>query len=196
MQAEAIDRVILETAQRLFMEEGYADVTMDGVASVAGVSKVTLYARHGSKEQLFRHLVEVTIARWSSEANEVDDIGGPAFVKLRARVRHVALSIANPEVVAFKRLLDSTRDRFPELSRAMYEVGFVPGNEALAALIEATAQERGMEVRDAPSVAALLVCALAGWHDTMGMSGEVTTRALIGFADRVLDVTLGGIGTW
>lgn len=46
------DRAILEAALRLIASEGYARMTMDRVASEAGVSKPTIYRRYDSKEDL------------------------------------------------------------------------------------------------------------------------------------------------
>jgi AcrR family transcriptional regulator len=44
---------MLESARALFAERGYADVTMDEVATAVGVTKPLLYNYYGNKEQLF-----------------------------------------------------------------------------------------------------------------------------------------------
>lgn len=46
------DRVILETTLRLIATEGYVRMSMDEIASEAGVSKSTIYLRYDSKEDL------------------------------------------------------------------------------------------------------------------------------------------------
>ncbi len=46
------DRVILEATLRLIASEGYSRMSMDRIASEAGVSKPTIYLRYDSKEDL------------------------------------------------------------------------------------------------------------------------------------------------
>jgi AcrR family transcriptional regulator len=48
----ACDAAILQAALDLFAEEGYAGVSIDGVAARAGVGKATIYRRYSSKAEL------------------------------------------------------------------------------------------------------------------------------------------------
>ena len=48
----ACDAAILQAALDAFVEEGYAGVSMEGVAARAGVGKATVYRRYSSKAQL------------------------------------------------------------------------------------------------------------------------------------------------
>ena len=54
-------RVILETATELFLRNGYLGTSMDEVASVAGVSKQTVYKHFADKEGLFQAIALATI---------------------------------------------------------------------------------------------------------------------------------------
>ncbi|MCA1824982.1 MAG: TetR/AcrR family transcriptional regulator, partial [Frankia sp.] len=49
---------LLDAATAVFATEGFDRATMDGIAGRAGVTKPTLYARFGSKEDLFAAAVE------------------------------------------------------------------------------------------------------------------------------------------
>src|SRR5436190_17580502 len=51
MDPEA-DRLILEAAKRLLHEQGYDRLTMDAVASLAGVARTTIYRRYRDKAEL------------------------------------------------------------------------------------------------------------------------------------------------
>jgi AcrR family transcriptional regulator len=51
-RSEAADAAIEEAVLGLLVDEGYAGVTMEGVAARAGVGKATLYRRWPTKEQL------------------------------------------------------------------------------------------------------------------------------------------------
>ncbi len=50
---------ILQAAKSLFVEQGYAGVSMDGIAALAGVSKLTVYSHFGDKETLFSEAIRV-----------------------------------------------------------------------------------------------------------------------------------------
>jgi AcrR family transcriptional regulator len=51
-RSEECDRAIESAALELLVEEGFAGMTMEGVASRAGVGKATVYRRWDTKEQL------------------------------------------------------------------------------------------------------------------------------------------------
>lgn len=46
-------QAILDAAKILFLSHGYANTSMDAVASEAGVSKLTVYSHFNDKETLF-----------------------------------------------------------------------------------------------------------------------------------------------
>lgn len=60
-QAERTHLLVLDAAERLFKERGYAGTSMAGVADEAGVSPESVYGHFGSKRgllgELFRHAV-------------------------------------------------------------------------------------------------------------------------------------------
>lgn len=51
-RSAAVDAAILDAALRLLSTEGYARMSMDGLAAEAGVSKATIYLRYRSKADL------------------------------------------------------------------------------------------------------------------------------------------------
>ncbi|TVR51087.1 MAG: TetR/AcrR family transcriptional regulator [Spirochaetaceae bacterium] len=51
-------RRLIERAKELFIAHGYRTVSVEQIAEAAGISKVTLYAYAGSKEELFIRCVE------------------------------------------------------------------------------------------------------------------------------------------
>ncbi len=54
---------ILEAAKRLFLEQGYQGVSMDQIATAAGVSKLTVYSHFGDKETLFSDAIAAKLRR-------------------------------------------------------------------------------------------------------------------------------------
>lgn len=90
---------------------------MDLVAAEAGVSKQTVYNHFGSKEELFRAIVEhvsgglleVLAGRDSARAD-------PAAI-LEAIVRRFLNLLLTPSYLALHRMLVAEAPRFPDLAR-------------------------------------------------------------------------------
>lgn len=59
------DDELLDGARLVFLSSGYHSATMDEIATAAGASKPTLYARFGDKEQVYRRAMQ----------RETDDLG-------------------------------------------------------------------------------------------------------------------------
>jgi AcrR family transcriptional regulator len=55
-------RSIARAARELFLERGYVGTTMAAIARAAGVSHETVYASIGTKAEVFRHLVEISLS--------------------------------------------------------------------------------------------------------------------------------------
>ncbi|WP_207455100.1 TetR/AcrR family transcriptional regulator [Azospirillum sp. SYSU D00513] len=114
---------ILEAAGKLFLENGYGAVSMDAVAKTANVSKATLYAHFGSKEELFRTMVACECHSYAQatiweEARRMEVAEG-----LRLLGRRFAALLMSPKALAGYRMVVGEAHRFPELARAFYEAG-------------------------------------------------------------------------
>ena len=195
-RAEAIDRAIIAVARHRFFADGFDNVSMEQVAADARVSKGTLYARHPSKESLFKAVINATVAGWSEEAGRNDallpkDLAG----RLRYHARTIARSSLRDDVQATRRLIVSTSHRFPQLSAAMHETGYRFIVDLLIGEIEAAAVRDDIPARDPENVAKLLVNALSDLHIQEGLTpeqGDAADR----FADRVVDLIMAGRAAW
>jgi len=58
---------ILQAARDLFMNNGFAGTSMDNLASVAGVSKATLYSHFADKYALYRAIIEDKVDDYQME---------------------------------------------------------------------------------------------------------------------------------
>jgi AcrR family transcriptional regulator len=61
------EQQLLELAEELFAERGYAGASMDELARRAGVTKPVVYELFGNKEGLFGACVDRSIERLSTE---------------------------------------------------------------------------------------------------------------------------------
>ncbi|WP_422777170.1 TetR/AcrR family transcriptional regulator [Pseudomonas mediterranea] len=131
-------QAILDAAKRLFIELGYANTSMDTVATEAGVSKLTVYSHFNDKETLFSAAV---IAKCEEQVP-------PLFFEWPEGVpiEHVLLNIArgfhqlvsSEESVNLHRLIMALGSQDPKLSAIFYQAGperMLSGMERLLAKV-------------------------------------------------------------
>jgi TetR/AcrR family transcriptional regulator, mexJK operon transcriptional repressor len=113
---------ILDAAADLFIAHGYGTVSMDAIARAAGVSKATLYAHFGSKDQLFATIIgEACQSNFAVKEFLTDD---PDVRTTLSRLGTRMLSFLLEErALAIHRVVISESLRFPELGRAFFESG-------------------------------------------------------------------------
>jgi TetR/AcrR family transcriptional repressor of mexJK operon len=125
---------ILDAATAIFLRDGYGAASLEAVASAAGVSKRTLYARFAGKPALFQVVVARLVSRWlpAFDAQMGQAHGLEATLLAAARVMLATALV--PEALALYRLLIAEIGRFPELGHIVHQAGAGVGNERLAAL--------------------------------------------------------------
>lgn len=116
---EGEDRIrhILDTARRVFFDQGYGSASLEGIASAAGVAKTTIYRHFGSKKALFERCLSEATATLRIQLAEASE---PHSVEecLRYMARCLLDVIYQPESIDLMRLLFAESSRFPELGRA------------------------------------------------------------------------------
>ena len=78
------ERQLLELAEALFAERGYAGASMDELARRAGVTKPVVYELFGSKDGLFGACVDRSIERLAAEISAAVHAEGEPAARLRA----------------------------------------------------------------------------------------------------------------
>jgi AcrR family transcriptional regulator len=88
-QAEETRRRIRAAADRLFLEHGYRDVSMDDIARAAGVARQTVFSAFGSKAGVLKDVLDVRLAG--------DD--APLSIAERPAARRMLASTDAPDAV-------------------------------------------------------------------------------------------------
>lgn len=114
---------IMDAAGTLFLEHGYSAVSMDAVAKKANVSKATLYAHFGSKEELFRAMVACECANSVMAGIWDDAMRLPAADGLRLIGKTFVRFIASPKALGLYRMVLGEVLRQPQLAQAFYDSG-------------------------------------------------------------------------
>ena len=184
----SIDR-ILQKAQELFSKKGYDATSVREICEAAGITKPTLYHFYGSKEGVYRAIVEGALERFRADLVSALAGGGTLRDRLVRMARsYVEATVREPDLARFIMALIHNP---PRSAPATDFVGFY---EAILAEVARTvdgAVLRG-EIREGPTDVRLLVF--------MGALGEAMHGHLLvgrpdltpALADTLVDTVLGG----
>jgi AcrR family transcriptional regulator len=89
-QASQTRMKILDAAQRLFAQRGYAASTVEAIASEAAVAVDTVYAIFGSKRELLKSLLDVRVGGDDAPVELLDRPGPQAVRTERNQARQLA----------------------------------------------------------------------------------------------------------
>jgi len=171
---------ILASAKALFLTAGYDGVNLDQVALRAEVARQTVYNNFGSKETLFRSVVE---QHWASF--RFDGVPGPPTVarqndpeaSLRRFAAALVAFVSETEQIAFTRLVVAESRRSPWIAEEFYRLGKQPLLTALTALLAQLTQAELLACPQ-PEVAAHqflgLVQEFVVWPQVMAIGPPVT----------------------
>ena len=93
---------ILNAATQLFVEQGYANISMDTIAKVAEVSKQTVYSHFGSKEELFAASIKQKCDSYQMLDLSVEHIDDPFDFLLNLARKFVCLVTSEAAVAVHK----------------------------------------------------------------------------------------------
>jgi AcrR family transcriptional regulator len=156
---------IQAAATQVFLAKGYPGTSMEEIATLAGVSKQTVYKHFDDKEQLFATIVLATTDRVDEVVRLAAD--GPTRTgdpdeDLTELARRLLAALMQPQLLQLRRLVIANADRFPDLGRLWYERGF---ERVLATLAESFTRlaGRGHLQIDDPLLAANHFAGLLLW---------------------------------
>lgn len=154
---------LIDIAERMFLDRGFAETTMQMIAEAAGASKETLYRHFSSKEQLFAGIVDRKARELSGPQSALARGGTPETVLFDFGAGLLNMVLRAPSS-SLLRILVSEAPRAPELGDLFYRRG--PGRtmRRLADyLVEAT--ERGeLRCGDPPRAARLFLGAVVSHY--------------------------------
>jgi AcrR family transcriptional regulator len=114
---------IQDAAARLFLAQGYAATSMDGVAAEAQVSKATLYAHFKSKQILFESMVQERFRTEMEENLQPAQLGDDPLEGLTAVGRRFLNLLLAFRAMGTFRIVLAESHRLPELGEAFYRSG-------------------------------------------------------------------------
>ena len=100
-ETRSSDRILLSSLQ-LFSTKGYDATSVREICEAAGITKPTLYHFFGSKEGVYRALVEGVLTRFAADVDRLLAQPGTVRDRLRAIARvYFERAVAQPDLVRF-----------------------------------------------------------------------------------------------
>ena len=149
-------RAILDAATRAFLSKGYDSTSMDDVASLAKVSKPSVYRFFSDKERLFAEIISSTTDQVHMHMRDtVETLRTSSDVEVdldRLASRFIKV-LMQPQVLRLRRLVIANAERFPAVCRAWYEEGFERMLGSLAGCFKELADRKLLRVDDSLTAA-------------------------------------------
>jgi AcrR family transcriptional regulator len=176
------DNAIADATIALLAQEGWAGLTMNGVAHHAGVSTATLYRRYSSKEDL----VCAAVTARSENLSTIDT--GSLEGDLRAKLHDIVDRMRGPGGRVMEGVIGEAV-RNPRLAQILRNTAFAAGRDDFKRVID-RAVERGEIER--PADTNLVVNFVVGplFHRLLITGEPVTPRV----ADALLPLVLAALG--
>jgi AcrR family transcriptional regulator len=151
---------ILDAAQTVFGESGFARTKLDDVARLAGVSKGTVYLYFDSKESLFREMVRAKVVVALAECEElVRNHQGSCRELLVQLITRLYYGLRNDRMARITRLVQAELESFPELAQFYFDEVILRARRIVADVLDrgvATGEfrgaSRGFAARGLPSL--------------------------------------------
>jgi AcrR family transcriptional regulator len=128
---------ILDAAQTVFGECGFARTKLDDVARLAGVSKGTVYLYFDSKESLFREMVRAKVVTALAECEElVRTYQGTCRALLIQLITRLYYGLRNERMARISRLVQAELESFPELAQFYFDEVILRARRIVADVLE------------------------------------------------------------
>lgn len=144
---------IIAAAKEVFFREGYAAASMDRITARSKVSKATVYAHFGSKDDLLLAVVEDVLHSIRSAMTDLLPWEDDLHAWLMQLGRLASRQLTSSESIALQRLAITEATRFPQIAHALQQAR---ANAAFAAMVIPTlegAMIKGVLKRSDPKVA-------------------------------------------
>jgi len=186
---------LLDAAQRLFLERGYGQVSVNDIVAQAGGSLSTLYRHFGNKEGLFQAMIERRSHHIydTLTAEGVDEL--PVEAALQRLGIDLLIKVMDEETLGIYREVVAESPRQPPLARLFFDGGPGRVRQALADYFERRMQRQLMPACDSVELAGIFLGMLLGeWHliRVLQLESPPSRAAMEKRVERCVDLFLRG----
>jgi len=186
---------LLEAAERVFLQKGYYQATMNDVANDAGMSKKTIYALIESKADLF---AAVLAHRHESITFPPPEPGWTIADLLTANLLCLARFLLTPTQIALTRLVMAEYTHSPDFGLVFLRSRVMKAKSKLEDCLIGVARDQGMPPHQAKELSAMLFgMALGEFHMSVliGFRAPPTKQALESRIRLAVEIFVAGCST-
>ena len=136
---------IVETARTLFAQNGFARTTLDAIAEMSGVTKMTIYSHFKSKQELFGATITNRIKKEFAFDIETLDPRNPSDGLMKIASRFILL-IRKEEVLGTYRTMFSSALTHPKLCLEFFEKGPLEVHQQVAKYLQQCSKEGSLKI--------------------------------------------------
>ena len=186
-QSESRERVI-NAAYTLFVQRGYADVSMQQIADSTSITKATLYHHFRDKQDLYLATMRMAFTR--NHATMTERL--QQYPDLHARIREILAFLVEGKRTDMQRLMSDFRQHVDEDSQQRFWSEFPKPWHLLEPMVREAIERGEIPDGDVTFVARFIYSSSAGYAHMLAMStnGEPFGDATL---DRFADTVLYGI---
>ena len=164
-------RELADVAMQVFLERGFANTTMQMIASRAGGSKETLYRHFASKEALFAEIVGRKAARISGPESALARDGTPEEVLFELGYNLLSLMTRSDTSSLFS-VVVAEATRSPELAAIFYGHGPGVTLQRLTDYLRAATRRGDLHCHQPLRAAKLFLGAVVAQHHLYSLIGQ------------------------
>ncbi len=170
--SEELLRHIVDTATRLFIDQGYAATSIEQIASAAGSGKQTLYRRFVSKEGLFTEVINRQGQRLVDLAVTTGEAVDNPVVALKESCRLLFDFVLTPDMIRLQRILVAEISRFPDLGEKVLDNCMSPFKDMLNRLLGAASHAGAIHTANLDLTHNLMIGLMTGWPVQQALLGR------------------------
>lgn len=136
---------IIETARTLFAQNGFERTTLDAIAEISGVTKMTIYSHFKSKEELFGATITNRIKKEFAFDIETLDPKNPSDGLMKIASRFILL-LRKEEVLGTYRTMFSSALTHPKLCFEFYQKGPLEVHQQVAKYLQQCSKEGSLKI--------------------------------------------------
>lgn len=140
----------MAAARNLFLQQGYELTSMEAVAKLADVSKLTIYRHFDNKADLFREVIREGCERQVAADNFSNYAGQPPEQALLQLGVSLVKLIFNPESLRLLRIIQAEALHHPQIVQVFYQAGPQRVKSAFAELLQVWVAQGRLAVADIP----------------------------------------------
>ena len=161
---------IISTAQRLFAENGFERTTIDAIAEMSGVTKMTIYSHFKSKEELFGATILSRVEHEFLLTDEKLDPNKPQD-GLTVIAKQFTSLIRKDAVLNAYRTMFSATSTHPELCNTFYQNGPIKVHLEVSEYFKRCLDAGSLNITDFDSASTQFLSLFLGLHHTKCLLG-------------------------